>query len=109
MIDSVRAGKRNGYQTSKDYKTIQELCHLFIQVICKGGRFLLNLGPNPDGSLDREEVVRLEGLGEWISRNKEAIHDTEAGPIPLSTRKKNTVYEFYLVETGWVYRTYRTE
>jgi alpha-L-fucosidase len=95
---------RNRQQKEEDYKTVAELIHLFIQVICKGGRFLLNVGPNPDGTLDEREVQRLEGLGKWIQKNNDAIHGTIAGPLPLTTTKNKTIYQFYL-EVEWTYKT----
>ena len=50
---------RNRAQTANHYKTPQKLLELYSQVKSLGGRFLLNLGPNSDGTLDELEVQRL--------------------------------------------------
>lgn len=54
---------RNKAQTAKDYKTATELADLYRKVTAMGGSFLLNLGPNADGSLDAIEVERLRQFG----------------------------------------------
>jgi len=50
---------RNKQQTEKDYKTVAELTQLYTTTRACGGKFLLNLGPDADGSLDPIEVQRL--------------------------------------------------
>ena len=57
---------RNKQQTVKDYKTTEQLCDLYKHVSEMNGRFTLNLGPNPDGSFDQEEVKRLYELKEHM-------------------------------------------
>ncbi|WGU68310.1 alpha-L-fucosidase [Capnocytophaga canimorsus] len=44
-----------------------------------GGNLLLNVGPKPDGTIPQEQVLRLEALGNWISKHKTAVFDTQAG------------------------------
>ena len=48
-------------QKDSDYKTPEEIEQLIDKVLNKGGRFLLNVGLRPDGTLDpREEIVLKE-------------------------------------------------
>ena len=58
----------NKQQESKDYKSLEQLFDLYKRVTVMGGRFLLNLGPKADGSLDENEVTRLRELGSLIRR-----------------------------------------
>jgi alpha-L-fucosidase/alkylated DNA repair dioxygenase AlkB len=58
---------RNKAQTSEHYKTVTQLYDLYKEVTLKGGNFLLNLGPNSDGSLDPQEVSILEELSKFIN------------------------------------------
>ena len=51
---------RNKAQTSEHYKTATQLYDLYKVVALKGGNFLLNLGPNSDGTLDPQEISVLE-------------------------------------------------
>lgn len=68
-------------------------------VYCAGGNgnLLLNLGAMPTGEFDPREQNRLEGIGEWLSANGEAIYGTKGGPFRpqdwgVSTRKGNNIY-----------------
>ncbi|RPI27463.1 MAG: alpha-L-fucosidase [Acidobacteria bacterium] len=62
-----------------------------------GGNYLLNIGPEPDGSIPEESVRILSAVGEWITKNGEAIYGTERCQVRRSnianfTRKGNTLY-----------------
>ena len=48
----------------EDYKTGEELFELYEMVREKGGKFLLNLGPDHDGNLDPKEVAALREFAE---------------------------------------------
>ena len=54
---------RNKKQELKHYKTVEELLEIYKQVKELNGKFLLNLGPNSDGTLDEIEVKRLKEFG----------------------------------------------
>jgi alpha-L-fucosidase len=59
--------------------------------------FLLNVGPQPNGRLQPEQVERLKAMGAWLKVNGESIYGTRGGPIPprpwgVTTRKEKTVY-----------------
>ncbi len=54
---------RNKAQTISDYKTAAELTALYQKVKAMDGSFLLNLGPNADGTLDAVEVDLLQKFG----------------------------------------------
>jgi alpha-L-fucosidase len=52
-----------------------------VDVASKGGNFLLNVGPMPEGLIPRPSVQRLEAMGKWMAVNKESIYGTTASPI----------------------------
>ncbi len=56
------------------YKPSNELIKKLVDIVSKGGNFLLNVGPRPDGSLDTAAYARLRDLGAWIKVNGEAIY-----------------------------------
>ncbi len=79
------------------YKSVGQLIRNLATVVGKGGNFLLNVGPKPDGTWPEEAEERLAGLGEWMRQNGAAIYGTSRGPHPACfggpiTRKGATLY-----------------
>ncbi len=64
------------YLTENDYKTADEIVIDLVDAVSKNGVLLLNIGPRPDGTIDPAERQLLEGIGEWMSVNGEAIYGT---------------------------------
>ena len=61
------------------------------------GNVLLNVGPRPDGVIDPAQANLLKEIGDWLTKNGEAIYGTRGGPWKptkefVSTRKDKTVY-----------------
>jgi alpha-L-fucosidase len=67
-----------------EWKSTGELIHTLVDVASKGGNFLLNIGPKPDGSFPVEAQDRLAGMGEWMDAFGESIYDTQASPFPAA-------------------------
>lgn len=59
-----------------DWKCSTTLIQNFIDVVCKGGTYLLNVGPTGAGIIPQESVERLEDMGRWMEVNSEAIYYT---------------------------------
>jgi alpha-L-fucosidase len=57
---------RNSAQEEGDYKSGHKLKELYKRVQHMGGRFMINVGPNPDGSIDPFEEKSLEEFGKEI-------------------------------------------
>lgn len=69
-----------GYQgQDHNHKSLRQIVRMFAETIGMGGNLLLDVGPLEDGSLQPEQVDRLERLGEWIRPRAEAIYGTTAG------------------------------
>ena len=69
-----------GYQEQDtNHKSVRQIVRMFAETIGMGGNMLLDVGPHEDGSLQPEQVKRLEGLGDWIRKHSEAIYGTVAG------------------------------
>lgn len=80
-----------------DFKSPAQLIRTLIDVASKGGNFLLNVGPKPDGTIQPEFEERLRAVGEWMKVNGEAIYGTTYGPLQglsfgRTTAKGKTVY-----------------
>jgi alpha-L-fucosidase len=65
-----------------------------VDVVSRGGIFLLSLTPKGDGSIPEEEQEIMRGIGRWIKVNGEAIYGTRPwkiyaeGPTVLRSMKK---------------------
>ncbi|HEY3743281.1 MAG TPA: alpha-L-fucosidase [Bryobacteraceae bacterium] len=60
--------------TNEIYKSGGQLISTLIETRAKGGNFLLNVGPKPDGELPIEQEDRLREMALWMSVNSESIY-----------------------------------
>ncbi|MGD9495994.1 MAG: alpha-L-fucosidase [Armatimonadota bacterium] len=65
------------------YKSPEYLIRMLVDIVSKGGNLLLNVGPKPDGTIQKEFVERLEAIGAWMDKYSEAIYGTTASPFNL--------------------------
>jgi alpha-L-fucosidase len=65
----------------REFKSAQFLIRGLVEVASRGGNFLLNVGPQPDGVIQPEFQDRLRAIGEWLSVNGESIYETTYGPV----------------------------
>ena len=71
-----------GYKSyDDDWKSTEDLLHNLIDIASKGGNFLLNIGPKPDGTIPQASIDRLAGVGDWMEENSESIYGTSASPF----------------------------
>lgn len=65
-----------------NWKSPQHLVQYLVEVVSKGGNYLLNVGPAADGTFPPEAVERLQYVGQWMKRNAESIYGTTyAAPL----------------------------
>ncbi|MEI8202844.1 MAG: alpha-L-fucosidase [Bacteroidota bacterium] len=65
-----------GYCPNANFKTAEKIVRTLIDVVSKGGNFLLNVAPSPDGTFEETALSRLKEIGEWMNVNSEAIYAT---------------------------------
>jgi alpha-L-fucosidase len=63
-----------------DWKSAEMLLTNLIDIASKGGNYLLNIGPKPDGTIPQESIDRLRTIGKWMKVNGAAIYGTTASP-----------------------------
>jgi alpha-L-fucosidase len=93
------------YQPQNEhYRSGGELIRMLIQTRAKGGNFLLNVGPKPNGELPIEEEERLREIALWMFVNSDAIYSvrpwviTNEGDIWF-TKKKDSSALYAIVES----------
>ena len=74
-----------------------------VEIVSKGGNYLLNIGPMGDGTIPPASVAVLEKTGEWMKVNHESIYGTSACPLPDSPWGRCTVHDstVYLHVFSW--------
>jgi len=62
------------------WKSTQTLIRNLVDIVSKGGNYLLNIGPKGDGSIPQESIDSMQAIGRWMDINGEAIYGTSASP-----------------------------
>jgi alpha-L-fucosidase len=94
-------GDQWSFKPGDNYKTTHRLIHLLVDIVGKGGNFLLNVGPQPDGGLPAVAIQRMQEIGAWMKVNGEAIYGTrpiapyKEGQV-VFTQKGESVHAIYL-------------
>jgi alpha-L-fucosidase len=81
----------------QQFKSVKVLIQDLANVASKGGNFLLDVGPTPEGTIQPEFVERLQAMGKWMEVNGDSIYGTTYGPwqnLPFgkTTAKGKTIY-----------------
>lgn len=64
-----------------NWKSTEDLIHKLVDIVSKGGNYLLNVGPTAEGIIPQPSVDRLLAMGRWLDANGEAIYGTVGGPL----------------------------
>lgn len=81
------------------WKSPETVIQRLVEIVSRGGNFLLNIGPMGNGEIPEETVEILSKAGSWLELNGEGIYGT--GPNPFGelpwgycTVKENKLYFF---------------
>jgi len=87
-----------GYNiTDRNFKSVKKLIHYIVNAAGKNANFLLNVGPMPNGVIQKEFTDTLAAIGQWMKVNGASIKGTRGNLIPAQpwgavTQKGNTIY-----------------
>ncbi len=82
----------NRNEILEDYSTSEELIHILINKVGRGGNLLLNIGPTADGRIPVIMQQRLLDMGAWLKVNGEGIYDTRKWDKAPAVNKDTKVY-----------------
>lgn len=95
-----------GYKVrDTNYKSATTLIRLLARTASKSANLLLNIGPQPDGSLPAAALDRLRDIGVWMRHYGTSIRGTEGlsydagGDSIVCTRRADTVFVHVLSPT----------
>ena len=92
-------------------KPIEEILGNLLQIVSRGGNYLIGIGPDAEGRLSASVRERLSELGTWLHACGEGIYGTRGGSADAGevsggglewhhTRKGQTRYAFALLQDG---------
>jgi alpha-L-fucosidase len=71
-----------GYKSyDHDWKSPEDLTFKLVDIVSKGGNYLLNVGPTAEGLIPQPSQDNLRAVGRWLKVNGEAIYG--AGTTPF--------------------------
>ena len=79
------------------WKSSDKLIKNLVDIVSKGGNFLLNIGPKGDGAVPEESIKIMKDIGRWMKVNGEAVRGTQASPF------KAPEWGVYTRKTGMIY------
>ncbi len=62
-----------------DWKDPKTIIRNLVDIVSKGGNYLLNVGPTEEGVIPAEAANILKRVGQWLQTNGEAVYDAKPG------------------------------
>jgi alpha-L-fucosidase len=97
-----------GYKSYDDnWKPTEMLIRNLVDIVSKGGNYLLNVGPTAEGLIPQPSIERLRAVGKWMDVNGEAIYGTTASVFPklpwgrCTTKRHGDTTTLYLHVFDW--------
>jgi alpha-L-fucosidase len=102
----ITMGNSWSYVPNDTYKPTNELIHMLVKIISRGGNFLLNIGPSPEGDWSDTAYARLREIGKWMKVHSVAVYNTipmapyeEGNIVYLQSKDKRIVYVYVLSDS----------
>lgn len=81
----------------ENWKSEETLIHNLIDIVSKGGNFLLNVGPTAEGIIPEASIERLKAMGQWMDVYGESIYGAQSSPFDKPawgrfTQKEDKIY-----------------
>jgi alpha-L-fucosidase len=101
----ITMGDSFSYVPNDHYKTSQKIIETLVKIISRGGNYLMNIAPGPNGDYDAVVYERLKEISDWMDKNQSAVFATrsvvpyhEGNFYYTQSKDKKTLYVFHLDE-----------
>jgi alpha-L-fucosidase len=92
-----------------DWKSPEDLIFKLVDIVSKGGNYLLNVGPTAEGVIPQQSQDNLRAVGRWLKVNGESIYGAGTTPFgsefgsydPDTTKKDSRGNRFFDAKTEW--------
>ncbi len=64
-----------------DWKSPGDIVFKLVDIVSKGGNYLLNVGPTAEGVIPQPSQDNLRAVGEWLKMNGEAVYGAGRSPF----------------------------
>jgi alpha-L-fucosidase len=85
----------------QNWKQPDDITFKMVDIVSKGGNYLLNVGPMGDGSIPQPSQDILRRVGKWLKVNGEAIYG--AGKTPFGDELGNADWRCTVQPLGWTW------
>ena len=99
------SGSSWGWMADDPVSDFDWLIKMLVNVVCRDGNLLLNIGPDRNGKVSEEIHQRIRQIGDWLSRCGESIYNTRGGPFEPedevygTTFRENRIY-LHILDTA---------
>lgn len=88
----VCSGTSWGWMAEDPVSDFNWLIKMIVDVVCRDGNMLMNIGPDRNGHVPPAVVQRMREVGAWLRENGETIYKTRGGPIEPVDNVYGTTY-----------------
>lgn len=74
----ITMGNSFSYVPNDQYKPTKKIVETLVKIISRGGNYLMNIAPGPNGDFDQAAYDRLQELAKWVQINESAIYATRS-------------------------------
>jgi len=75
-----------GYNvTDRNYKTVKKVVQLLVNSAGRNANLLLNVGPMPNGEIQKEFIDTLAAAGKWLQQYGASVYNTRGKIMPPQT------------------------
>jgi len=106
----ITMGNSFSYVPNDQYKPTKTIVETLVKIISRGGNYLLNIAPGPNGDFDKAAYDRLTEIASWMNINKSAVFATRTiapyheGDYYYTRSKDSKVINVFHLSEGETYQ-----